>query len=87
MDISGIAGKMIRINDVDIKISNLRNEKITIDKTSALLSLKPNVKNDNELKLYDGKYKKLIQEQAVAKLLMKFHNFDISMVLPDPHLI
>ena len=79
-DISSIDSKVIRVNDFDIKVSSLKErKKIITEKMSTLLDIKLNAKSDNETKLYNEKYQKLIQElDSINKELEKYHGLDIS---------
>jgi hypothetical protein len=79
-DISSIVSKVIRVNDVDIKVSSLKEQKkIVTEKMSALLDMKLNAKSDDETKLCNEKYQKLIQElDSINKELEKYHDLDIS---------
>lgn len=79
-DISSVVSKVIRVNDVGIKVSSLKErKKIITEKKSALLDMKLNAKSDDEAKLYNEKYQKLIQElDSVNKELEKYRGLDIS---------
>ena len=79
-DISAIVSNLIRVNDVDIKVSSLKEHKTIItDKMSALLDIKLNAKSEDETKLCNEKYQKLIQELgSVNKELEKYRDLDIS---------
>jgi len=72
--------KVIRVNDVYIKVSSLKEQKkIVTEKMSALLDMKLNAKSEDEAKLYNEKYQKLIQElDSVNKELEKYRDLDIS---------
>jgi len=79
-DISSIVSKVIRVNDVDIKVLSLKEQKkIVTEKMYALLDMKLNAKSEDEAKLYNEKYQKLIQElDSVNKELEKYRDLDIS---------
>ncbi len=79
-DISSIVSKVIRVNDVDIKVSSLREQKkLVTEKMSTLLDMKLNANSNDEAKLYNEKYQKLIQElDSINKELEKYRDLDIS---------
>lgn len=79
-DISSIVSKVIRVNNVDLRVSSLKEQKkLVTEKMSALLDMKLNAKSEDETKLYNEKYQKLIQElDSVNKELEKYRDLDIS---------
>lgn len=81
-ELTNIVGKVVRANNVDIKIASLKEQKaILVSKMSSLLDMKLNSKSFDETKLYDEKYQLLANDLGkINRELDKYADLDISEV-------
>ncbi|HMM00008.1 MAG TPA: hypothetical protein PKC96_01535 [Bacilli bacterium] len=81
-ELTDIVGKVVKTNNVDIKIASLKEQKaILVSKMSSLLDMKLNSKSVDETKLYDEKYQSQVDDLGkINRELDKYADLDISEV-------